>query len=379
MGRVAKLCAQLRAALVELEPGTYTSAHGAALAEELATTEKVCSVAKARMAARAASCGEHRRRGFADASDWLASATGATTSEARRELDAAREVEHCPDTREALIAGDVSLAQAGEIARTAAEVPGCEQELLSLACGESLGKLREAARTRRAEAIPPEELYARQHEARELRHWRDDLGNVCGGFALTPEVGVPLVDRIDAETERMRRAARTANRTEPREALAADAFVAVVNGTVRSGAGAPALNIVIDWPALARDHAHPHERAHIVGGGPIPPWVARELLGNAFVKAVVTDGVEVLQVRHFGRRISAELRTALELGPPPGFAGVTCAELGCDRRHHLEWDHRQPVAAGGFTSLANLQPLCYQHHRETTARDTADSAERSPP
>ena len=97
----------------------------------------------------------------------------------------------------------------------------------------------------------------------------------------------------------------------------------------------------------------------------------RRLSANAFVKAVLTDGVAVQRVRHFGRRIPAEVRTALELGPPPEFDGVTCAELGCERRYGLEWDHVDPLANGGPTSLENLQPQCAPHHREKTRRDRA--------
>jgi HNH endonuclease len=129
--------------------------------------------------------------------------------------------------------------------------------------------------------------------------------------------------------------------------------------------------VVIDWPALARGHAHRGERSHIVGGGPIPPRIAHELCSNAFVKAVMTDGVEVSRVLHLGRRIPAELRTALELGPPPELSGVTCSEAGCDRRYGLEWDHIDPVATGGLTSHDNLSRLCAPHHQEKTRRDRA--------
>ena len=101
-------------------------------------------------------------------------------------------------------------------------------------------------------------------------------------------------------------------------------------------------------------------------------------MANAFVKAVLTDGVAVQQVRHFGRRIPAEVRTALELGPPPEFAGVTCAELGCDRRYNLEWDHVDPVANGGPTSLENLRAQCEPHHWEKTRRDRAAGLLGSP-
>ncbi|MBV8303678.1 MAG: HNH endonuclease, partial [Acidimicrobiia bacterium] len=65
----------------------------------------------------------------------------------------------------------------------------------------------------------------------------------------------------------------------------------------------------------------------------------------------------------------AELRTALELGTPPDFDGVTCSVQGCNRRHGLEWDHTDPVANGGPTSYTNLSPKCWPHHREKTLQD----------
>ena len=43
--------------------------------------------------------------------------------------------------------------------------------------------------------------------------------------ALTPEVGVPLINRLEAETDRIRRKARSEGSDELREAHAADAFV----------------------------------------------------------------------------------------------------------------------------------------------------------
>jgi hypothetical protein len=57
------------------------------------------------------------------------------------------------------------------------------------------------------------------------------------------------------------------------------------------------------------------------------------------------------------------------LGAPPEFEGVTCTEIGCDRRYGLEWDHVDPCANGGETSLANLKPECKPHHWDKTERD----------
>ena len=84
-------------------------------------------------------------------------------------------------------------------------------------------------------------------------------------------------------------------------------------------------------------------------------------------------------VAHFGRHIPAELRTALELGPPPGFDGVECVEEGCGRRYGLEWDHVDPVANGGPTSYDNLKARCWPHHRAKTERDRQAGLSGVPP
>jgi hypothetical protein len=107
----------------------------------------------------------------------------------------------------------------------------------------------------------------------------------------------------------------------------------------------------------------------VIGGGPVPVSAVRERIDDAFVEAVLHDGIEIQLVAHHGRRRPAQLQTALELGPAPLFEGVTCAEPGCDRRYGLQWDHKDPCANGGLTTLTNIQPLCTPHHVEKTERD----------
>ena len=375
MHRVRALVAELRAALVELRPDTFAPDVAATFAEELAIIENACGAAKVRLMQRAAECGAHRSRGFADVSDWLANATGTTVPEARRQLETTALVRQCPDTQDAVLNGQVSLAQAHEIARTAREVPGSEGELLDLARAGSLGAVRDQARRRRVEAIDRDELYARQRRAREFRSWRDELGMVRGTFALTPEVGVALVNRIDRETDRLRRAAkRGGDEIEGRATFAADALASLLTagadseGTPR--ARSADLVIVCDLAALRRGRTAGNELCHVIGGGPVPVGVARAALEHdAFVKAVVHDGVQIDTVRHFGRRMPAELRTALELGQMPDLSGTVCVEDGCERHFGLEWDHVDPVAHGGLTSYENLEARCHACHGEKTERD----------
>lgn len=373
MPGIRQLADALCGALAAFEPGRYSGSDCADLAERLARAAKVCDTASARAAARAAECGAHRDRGSASAPDWLAGAAGSSTGRARSALGTVKAVEACPATKNALVAGEISLEQAGEIAG----LPEREAELLAIAKNQSLRAVKDAARKLRLEGIDPDELHAEQRKRREVRHWLDDFGMVRGTFALMPEDGIPFTSRLDAETDREWRAAKREGRLESRAAHAADAFMRLIAGHGTGKARSADLVLVQDLRAYRRGHAHPGEVSHIIGGGPIPVHVARALAKDAFLKVVLHDGVQIHTVKHFGRYRPAELNTALELGSSPGFDGVTCAELGCDRRYHLQWDHKDPCANRGVTSHQNLQPLCVPHHGEKTARE--QRAGRAPP
>ena len=126
--------------------------------------------------------------------------------------------------------------------------------------------------------------------------------------------------------------------------------------------------VAVDLRAYRRGHVHEGECCRIVGDGPLPVGVVRELAKDAFLKVVLHDGVTIHTVAHFGRKRPAHLMTALELGAPPDFDGVVCTRPGCDRTYHLQWDHTDPVANGGVTSRENLQPFCLPDHRDKTER-----------
>ena len=127
---------------------------------------------------------------------------------------------------------------------------------------------------------------------------------------------------------------------------------------------------VCSLDAYRRGTTEGDEMCHVIGAGPVPVSVVRDAVAHdAFVKAVVTDGVTISTVEHFGRRMSAELRTALELGSPATLDGAVCAEDGCDRRYGLELDHDDPVAHGGMSSYENLRFRCGPDHWAKTERD----------
>lgn len=309
-------------------------------------------------------------------SDWLARASGSSANGAKAALDTAAALDSQPKAKVALENGELSLAQARELVKTEAACPGSVAGLLDVAKSQSLKTLKEEARDRRVRAIDPEELHALQHAAQTFRHWRTSLGMVAFAGELPPEIGVPIMNRLDAETDRLwQRARREAKgfsggtMPERRSTIAAEALVRLVETGGKGRSHSADLVIVCDLRAYRRGHALDGEPCHIVGGGPIPVSLAWELGRDAFLKAVLHDGVKIDTIVHFGRRYPAVLRTALQLGAPPTFDGNTCSAPGCDRRYHLERDHIDPVANGGETSVGNIGPLCWPHHRIKTERD----------
>ena len=359
---------EFRAELGDFEPGRYSGPDCATLAEQLALTEKACATVRLLAAARAVECGAHKEAGVADPASWVARQAGTTRTEARGALELARSLGAHPQTKRALLSGAVSLAQAKEIVSFDDESPGHEHELLGRCGTWDLTRLREETRERRLAGTRPQDLHRRQMAARRFRHWKDGLGMVCFAGALPPASGVPFVQRIEREAQRLHKAARAQGSAEGFSAHAADALVTLCEGGRGAQRGGTDLVIVCDLYAFRRGHAHPGEPCHLVGGGPIPVEVAKELAkDDAFVKGVLHDGVAIHTVSHHGRHLRAELKTALDLGPVPSFSGRECVD--CKRRQGLEYDHLDPLANHGPTAYANLVARCYLCHQQKTERD----------
>jgi hypothetical protein len=120
------------------------------------------------------------------------------------------------------------------------------------------------------------------------------------------------------------------------------------------------VHIVIDHTALVRGNTLPGETCELVGVGQVNVQWVRQLLGDAFVTAVIKHGKDIKTVAHFKRGIPAELRTALIVG------GRECVIENCRCRGYLEIDHQDDFAKGGPTAWWNLAWMCSQHHRLKT-------------
>ena len=118
--------------------------------------------------------------------------------------------------------------------------------------------------------------------------------------------------------------------------------------------------IDIDLETWRRRCVKPGETCEIRGLGPIPVEVAHQWAEDAFIKAVIRDGVDVKKVIHYGRNVPAEVRTALGI-----VEKNTCQVPGCDHLR-IEYDHDITHADLGGCSTTNLRGLCVPHHRQRT-------------
>jgi hypothetical protein len=206
------------------------------------------------------------------------------------------------------------LDQAHEVVTTVTACPDAEGDMLAVAREGSLRLLKDEGRKKRLAAIDPDDLHRQQHAARCHRHWRDEMGMVRLSGAMVPEIGVPFMNRLDVMTSREWRAGYREGRPEPHDRHAADAFAQMVGGEGKGHSERADVVYVCDVTTGA---------SHVVGGGPVPESVVREVARTGFIKAALHEGVKVDTIVHYGRKkLPALLRSVLELGDAPDFDGV---------------------------------------------------------
>jgi hypothetical protein len=330
--------------------------------EQLGAIRGVVEDMLGRAAKRVEDLHAHRATGERDAAALCSRLTGSGVRDVRQAIDTATKLERLPATAAAARAGALSARHARMIADAASINPDAEADLIATA-SQGLVPLKDACIAARAVVEDEGARSARQQAARCLRTWRSDDGMVEGRFRLPPEIGSAVKKRLDLETQRIFRARHAEGIAEPHDRYAADALVeAVMSGgsSVRAAANVT-VHVLIDHAALVHGRVAEGERCEIPGVGPVSVAWVRDVLGSAFVTAIIRRGKDVTTVAHFGRHIPAELRTAMIVG------GRECAIEGCDARGYLEIDHSEvDHARGGATALSNLERLCSVHHARKT-------------
>jgi hypothetical protein len=349
--------------VAQLDPALLAPGDAVALLDTFSLGKRFCSAGEVLCAGRAAETGAHVRAGSRSAADWLARRTGQSVGEAIGALQTAKEADGSA-LGEALRAGELSGQQAAVVADAVAVDPDCAEELLQAARREPLKLLRERAKAAKAAGSGEAGMLLsedQQRRKRYLRTWAGGDGGLHGEFALAPLDGARFLSALEVEQRAAFEAARRRGEHERSEAYAADALLALAERPAGDGRATPTLLLTCDLAAFQRGSVQQGETCEVPGIGPVPVATARAVVGEAFLKMVVTDGVDVRTVTHLGRTVPAHVRTALEVRDP------RCVVPTCGETRLLEIDHwRVPFANGGPTTLDNLCRVCRSCHRKKT-------------
>jgi hypothetical protein len=392
---VREVVEALAAVVGRLDVAVLSGSDAAELTGLFARGERLCATAKVMTARRAAECQHWARTGARSPEQWLASVSGESERSARASLVVAEQIEARPELAEACVAGQLSVTQASEIAAAAQVDPDATGRLVDGAARQGLRRLRESCRQVVTAGRSEADDRARRaaiHRSRYLRTWMDRDGAGRLDARLTPEALASFQACLRPFQTEQFHAARQAGQRERPECYAADALVALaaVGAASRREAGSagrmastgpgepggeapreprksgvegrrlgpPAMVVaVVDHAALVRGHVRDGESCVIKGVGPVPVATVRAMLDDAFLAALVSDGIAISSVVHMGRRPTAAQWTALWV------RDRSCVVPGCDTADGLEAHH----LGGGWsatrtTSLDDLVLLCAHHH-----------------
>jgi hypothetical protein len=307
-----------------------------------------------------------KRDGYRSAAEQLAGVAGTSVSAARNMLETSKQVEGLPATAAALRGGKLSPAKAAAIASAATVAPEAEADLLD---GADAPYAVVRDKCLQAKAVDRDAAHARIRRERYAREFPDQEGAWNFVARGTPEAGAAFRVGFDPIVDEMFKAARAEGREEPREAYAFDALIEMARRASGAGDGdceastsrkkaSPRFMALlrIDHASLRRGTVEGDEICEIAGLGPIPVSVARDLLGDAVLKLVITKGVDVANVTHLGRSPTVAQQVALWWLSP------MCTNEDCTRTWRLENDHRIGWKETQRTRLDEIDPLCEHEH-----------------
>ncbi|HYH51900.1 MAG TPA: DUF222 domain-containing protein, partial [Acidimicrobiia bacterium] len=303
-----------------------------------------------------------RREGFRSVAAWMASKTGAPVGTSITTLEMAAHLDDLPLVAEAFRAGRLSEAQMREIVHVASEVPGTEGQLLTAAETLSLKALREECRrVEAAAAVDADDRYRQIRRSRDVRSWVDRHGVGHMSARMTPDDLARLMNEVDRRADDLIADAVRGGWFEGRGAHRLDALVDMARPARAEPAGPEnMIHVMVDFEALKRGHTEAGEQCEIPGFGPIPVTLARQMSEDAILKVLLTDGVDVKAVAHWGRTIPAHLRSAVEV------RDRKCIVPRCDRSIDCQIDHRNTYGRTRVTRLEDLALLCRWHHYQKT-------------
>jgi hypothetical protein len=361
--RMRAVEAELRDIMRAFEPDEVPVVRVVGLVAQFDAIERLGASGKTLLARRMEETGAWKSRGLRSAAEHLARVSGTSVSAAKRTMETSRQIDALPATAAAVRGGELSMAKVEIVAGAATIAPEAEAALLEMAASLPLAELREQCL--RARAKDRDAAHERIKRDRSAREYTDAEGAWHFHARGTSDDGARFRSAFEPIVEEMFKVARTEGRRESREAYAFDALIELArrgteprNEPVKMTSTAPRFMglVRVDHAALVRGHVEGDEVCEIAGLGPIPVHVARELLGDAIVKLVITKGVDVANVTHLGRKATIAQQVALWWRDPE------CPREGCTRAQRLEIDHRNDWVKTKHTRIDDLDRLCGHDH-----------------
>ncbi|WP_043429233.1 HNH endonuclease signature motif containing protein [Arthrobacter sp. FB24] len=239
------------------------------------------------------------------------------------------------------------------------------------------GRFRAKARSWR-ERHHPVSLEARHRKAvtdRRLDYAPDRDGMAWLSAYVSADVAAGVWARATDAARALQGPAESRTLTQLRADVAADWLIA----GIAEGVPSPKAQVLVTVPVLSLLGAGT-EPATLDGYGPVPPSMARRLLGEgagSFLR-VLTDprSGAPLEIGRSSYPVPKAMRQWLRL------RDGRCPFPGCNN-HSLdnEADHLLAWSAGGGTDITNLGQPCPKHHRlkHTTAWTPVDATRDQPP
>ena len=320
--------------------------------------EARCAVLRADSARVVSAAERHGDNGTAV----LAALAGLSRREAAAQVKTVEALDALPQAREALAAGDLSMANARTLARAsetagAAAVEG-DGSLLAKAASQTPEQFSREARRWESRRSPDngEDRYRRQRARRQLRTWTneaDGMVHVRGEF--DPVTGAKLQTRLLKEAEKLRRCDLDNPQGEQRSynQRLADALGTLTSGSTGASGDKASVEIsIVQHLTPEGDKAF----AEISGGDTIPPSVLEEHFCDSPVVGVVYSSKGVPLWR--GTTQPGPTKTQIET--VVGRYG-TCAGCGA-HADSCQTHHIIPRSQGGPHNVDNLMLLCWSCH-----------------
>ena len=289
---------------------------------------------------------------------------------ARREVARSKLCQRVPGLAEALRSGLISGDHADSFARHTKTLNDHEWDRLDqpklLADASRLPADTFDAVVKRAanEAIGDGGLKDAQamRKASEFRHWidrRTGMGRFSG--SLDPERYEAMVTAVDQHTAALAAASTAAQSAEhgcEKDAgLAATALVGLVTSSGERNARLAHITVVVDEQSLSHEF-RPDSTAQTGNGHDLSHDAVKRLACDSTLQKVVLDrrGLPIDVGRRYRTATDTQWTAIRSIYS-------SCGWNNCDRPlSHCQLHHIKHWSKGGPTNLANLLPLCNEHH-----------------